>query len=96
MLIILRLSTKHANFGAFWGRRCSTPLIKNQTFQEAELEVEELQAGLKKIEDLSKEVAEYFLEDVATFNLQEYLGIFARFAEQVKQAYEVSLSLSKG
>ena len=43
-----------------------------------------------KIKDLSKEVAEYFLEDVATFNLQEYLGIFARFAEQVKQAYEVS------
>ena len=27
MLIILRLSTKHANFGAFGGRRCSTPLI---------------------------------------------------------------------
>ena len=26
MLIILRWSTKHANFGAFWGSRCSTPL----------------------------------------------------------------------
>ena len=26
MLIILRWSTKHANFGAFWGRRCNTPL----------------------------------------------------------------------
>ena len=27
MLIILRYSTKHANFAAFSGRRCSTPLI---------------------------------------------------------------------
>ena len=26
MLTILRYSTKHANFRAFWGRRYSTPL----------------------------------------------------------------------
>ena len=43
MLIILRQSREHANFGAFWGRRCSTPLIEelnfNEVYEPAKLQV---------------------------------------------------------
>ncbi|XP_072041000.1 inverted formin-2-like isoform X2 [Amphiura filiformis] len=56
--------------------------------KDAQSEVAGLQDGLKKINELSNEVAAYFLEDAATFKLQEFLGIFKTFAERVKQAHE--------
>ena len=58
--------------------------------QDAKEQVESLQEGLAIISKLSDEVAEYFMEDKASFKLQDFLNIFKTFAERVKQANEVS------
>lgn len=52
----------------------------------AEREVSMLQRGMKEVESLRLQLAEFFCEDPASFKLEECFKIFQNFCDKFKQA----------
>ena len=48
----------------------------------------ELEEDLQETEELKKELAEYFCEDVSTFRLEDTIKVFYSFCEKFKKALE--------
>ncbi|XP_035681246.1 inverted formin-2-like isoform X1 [Branchiostoma floridae] len=54
----------------------------------AKMDVEDLQAGLKKLEKLRKKLAEFFCEDEGDFKIEECFSVFHQFTQRFKKAIE--------
>lgn len=52
----------------------------------AEREVSMLQRGMREVESLRLQLAEFFCEDPGTFKLEECFKIFQNFCDKFKQA----------
>ena len=65
------------------------------TEQEALTEVEVLEEGIKEINNLIHKMAVYFCEDEKKIKLQEVLGLFKTFCDQLTTAKKVRSSEHK-
>ena len=59
-------------------------------FQEANVEVHELEEDLKDIDEYRRELAVFFCEDVGTFKLEDCFKTLQTFCERFKKAIDVS------
>ncbi len=62
--------------------------MEMRCIQEARKTMEELDEDLEEMEELKKELAEYFCEDVGSFRLEETIKIFHTFCEKFKKALD--------
>ena len=58
-------------------------------FQAAKKKAQELDSGLAEINDLTKQLAQYFCEDEGKLKLQELLSLFKTFCDQLITAKKV-------
>ena len=57
--------------------------------QEAQRELQEMEVDKTELEQVRKELANYFAEDESSFKLEECLKIFNTFCEKFTKAIEV-------
>ena len=70
-------------------------LLASIALQLAEAEMERIEADLRQLEELRLELAKFFCEDDATFQLDECIGVFNTFCQRFIKAIQVRISLAK-